>query len=100
MPSVERRDEPDPEVPHGERIEDIRAYRPAFVGMVGLVCVPFLVWAVYPLYSTGWAIGLTVWWLFLTSLGIAWFMRSPRRLPWLPVLAVLAWLAVVLLARA
>ncbi len=83
-------DEYDPGVPRGPRIEDIRVYRPSFAGMIGLACVPFAVWATLGVYGVAVAVVLTVWWLFLITLGMTWFVRYPRRLP---VLAVLAFAA-------
>jgi hypothetical protein len=99
---VPRRDEAGEryaDAPHAPRIRDIRQYRGSFIGMVGLACVPFLVWGAHDAYGTRWTIALTIWWVFLLTLGIAWFTPYPRRMTWLPVLGFGAWLVVVLLAR-
>jgi hypothetical protein len=88
-----------PDVPRGRRIDDIREYRSSFIGMVGLACVPFLVWGAVGVYGVPSAVILTVWWVFLLTLGIVWFMPFPRRLPWVAALGVGAWVLVVLLAR-
>jgi hypothetical protein len=87
------------DAPRAPRVDDIRHYRGSFVGMVGLACVPFLVWGAHGVYGTGWSIALTVWWAFLLTLGIAWFTPYPRRMVWLPAVGLAAWLAVVLLTR-
>jgi hypothetical protein len=87
------------DAPRAPRVDDIRQFRGSFIGMVGLACVPFLVWGAHDAYGTGWTIGLTFWWVFLLTLGIAWFTPYPRRMVWLPVVGLATWLAVVLLAR-
>lgn len=79
------------EIPTGPRIDDIRKYRSSFIGMCGLACVPFAVWATVDVYGVLVALLLTVWWLFLVTLGMTWFMRYPIRLPVLAVLGFAAW---------
>lgn len=83
-------DSPRP-LPTGPRIDDIRRYRASFVGMCGLACVPFAIWATLRVYGVPVAIGLTAWWVLLVTLGMTWFMRHPRRLPVLAVLGFAAW---------
>lgn len=92
--------EPGPEVPRGPRIEDIRVYRPSFIGMIGLVCVPFLIFGSHGVYGWVGSVLLGLWWFFLITLGCFWFMRFPKRLPVLAALGFLAWFVAVLVARA
>lgn len=81
------------------RIRDIRVYRPSFVGMVLLVCTPFLIFGSASVYGAGGTIALTVLWLFFFTLGCVWFMPHPRRVVVVAALSMLVWLAFVLLAR-
>jgi hypothetical protein len=81
------------------RIRDIRVYRPSFVGMVLLVCVPFLIFGAMSVYGTAGTVTLTVVWLVLFAMGCRWFMPNPWRVVAVAVLSIVAWLAVVLLAR-
>jgi hypothetical protein len=84
----------------GGRIRDIRAYRPSFIGMVLLVCAPFLVFgsaAVYGLWGT---LALAAVWLVLFALGCRWFGSRPRRVLLVGVLSLLSWGVVVLVAAA
>jgi hypothetical protein len=82
------------------RISDIRRYRASFVGMILLVCTPFLVLAAAPAYGVLATVLLTVLWLVLFGLGCRWFMSAPRRVVAVAVLSLLAWLLVVLHANA
>jgi len=87
-----------PRNPHG-RIRDIRVYRPSFVGMVLLVCTPFLIFGAAGAYG-GWATFLlAVVWLVLFALGCRWFMSAPWRVVVVAVLSMLAWLVVVLVTQ-
>ena len=81
------------------RIKDIRPYRPSFVGMVLLVCTPFLIFGSAPVYGALGTTLLFVAWLVLFALGCRWFMSRPWRVVVVAVLAMLVWLVVVLLAR-
>ena len=81
------------------RIRDIRIYRPSFVGMVLLACMPFLVFAAAPVYGLLGTVVLALVWLVLFALGCRWFMRHPSRLPMLGVASLLCWFVVVLVAR-
>ena len=81
------------------RIRDIRAYRPSFVGMVLLVCVPFLIFGTTSVYGAGGTVALTAVWLVLFAMGCRWFMPKPWRVVVVAVLSILAWVVVVLLAR-
>ena len=81
------------------RIRDIRVYRPSFVGMALLVCTPFLVFAAAGVYGAVWTVVLAAVWLVLFALGCRWFMTEPLRVVVVAVLSMLAWLAVVLVAR-
>ena len=81
------------------RIRDIRAYRPAFVGMVVLACAPFLILGAAPAYGALATVALAVLWVVLFALGCRWFMSRPRRVVVVGVVSVLAWLAVVLVAN-
>ena len=83
----------------GHRIRDIRAYRPSFVGMVLLICTPFLIFGSASVYGVGGTIALALLWLFFFALGCVWFMPHPRRVLAVAVLSMLVWLAVVLVAR-
>jgi hypothetical protein len=88
----------DGEQPPG-RIHDIRVYRPSFVGMVLLVCAPFLVFGSSAVYGAGGTVALAVAWLVLFAMGCRWFMSNPWRVAVVGVLSVLVWGVVVLLAR-
>jgi len=81
------------------RIRDIRVYRPSFVGMVLLACVPFLVFGAASVYGVAGTVVLVAVWLVLFALGCRWFMRHPRRLPVLGAASLLSWLLVVLVSR-
>lgn len=85
-------EEPQP----GGRIRDIRAYRPSFIGMVLLVCTPFLVFGSAPAYGAWATIGLAAAWLVCFGLGCAWFASHPRRVVGAGVASMLCWLVVVL----
>jgi hypothetical protein len=85
------------EEPRG-RIRDIRAYRPSFVGMVVLVCTPFLIFGSASVYGGLATTLLAVTWLVLFGLGCRWFMERPWRVVVVAVLSVVCWLVVVLLA--
>lgn len=87
------------DVPRGPRIDDIRAYRGSFIGIAGLACVPFLVWGAHDVYGTAVSVLLTLWWLFLLSVAIVWFTPFPARMPWLALVGLGSWLAVVLVAH-
>jgi hypothetical protein len=81
------------------RIRDIRAYRPSCVGMVLLVCVPFLIFGTTSVYGAGGTVALTFVWLVLFAMGCRWFMPNPWRVVVVAVLSIVAWVVVVLLAR-
>jgi hypothetical protein len=81
------------------RIKDIRVYRPSFVGMVLLACAPFLVFGSHAVYGGTATAVLAVVWLALFALGCRWFMARPWWVVGAGVVAILAWLAVVLVAR-
>jgi hypothetical protein len=85
------------EEPRG-RIRDIRAYRPSFVGMVVLVCTPFLIFGSASVYGGLATTLLAVAWLVLFGLGCRWFMARPWRVVVVAVLSVVCWLVAVLLA--
>jgi hypothetical protein len=81
------------------RIRDIRVYRPSFVGMVLLVCAPFLIFGSSAVYG-GWATAaLALVWLLLLALGCRWFMPRPWWVVGAGVVSILSWLLVVLVAR-
>ena len=84
----------------GGRIRDIRAYRPSFIGMVLLVCAPFLVLGSASVYGVWGTVALAVVWLVLFALGCRWFMPRPRRVLLVGVLSIVTWVAVVLVAAA
>lgn len=88
----------DDEQPPG-RIADIRAYRPSFVGMVLLVCVPFLILGSAEVYGATATVLLVVIWLVCLGLGFRWFMPYPRRVVLAALASMLCWLVVVLLSR-
>jgi hypothetical protein len=83
----------------GGRIQDIRVYRPSFVGMVLLVCTTFLIFAGASVYGALGIVVLVVVWLVLFGLGCRWFMSHPRRVVAVGVLSLAAWLVAVLAAR-
>jgi hypothetical protein len=82
------------------RIRDIRRYRASFVGMVLLVCTPFLIFGAAPAYGALATVLLGAVWLVLFGLGCRWFMAAPRRVVGAAVLSMLVWLVVVLVANA
>jgi hypothetical protein len=82
------------------RIRDIRRYRPSFVGMVLLVCTPFLIIGSAGVYGAPGTVLLAVVWLGLFTLGCRWFMLAPWRVVAVALLSVLAWLVAVLVANA
>ena len=100
MSPNEDEEQPRGTLPTGPRIDDIRRYRASFVGMCGLACVPFAIWATLRVYGVPVAIVLSVWWIFLVTLGMVWFMRYPRRLPVLAVLGFAAWGVAIWIAYA
>jgi hypothetical protein len=81
------------------RIRDIRVYRPSFVGMVLLVCTPFLVFGSSAVYGGLATVVLALVWLVLFALGCRWFMVKPWWVVGVGVGSILAWLAVVLMVR-
>jgi hypothetical protein len=89
----------EPPMQPGGRIRDIRVYRPSFVGMVLLVCTPFLIFGSASAYGAFATILLAALWLVLFVLGCRWFMPHPWRVVAVAVLSMLGWLVVVLLAR-
>lgn len=82
------------------RIRDIRRYRPSFVGMVLLVCTPFLIIGSAGVYGVVGTVLLAVVWLVLFGLGCRWFMSAPRLVVVVALLSMLAWLVAVLVANA
>lgn len=68
-----------------------------FVGMGAMACMLFLVlgtgnvapWWVTTLF--------VVLWLVLFVVAMTWFVRRPRRVPWLPALLFAVWLPTVVL---
>lgn len=80
-------------------IRDIRVYRPSFLGMILLVCTPFLVIASAGVYGAVATIALMVVWLVLFAMGCRWFMPHPRRVVGVALLSMLAWLVAVLVAQ-
>ena len=82
-----------------DRIRDIRAYRPSFVGMVVLVCTPFLILGSAQVYGALTTVLLALAWLVFFALGCRWFMSHPRRVVLAGLLSMLVWLVVVLLAQ-
>jgi hypothetical protein len=97
-PQLERLTLVEDEQPTG-RIRDIRAYRPSFVGMVLLVCVPFLIFGSASVYGAGGTVALTLVWLVLFAMGCRWFMPNPWRVVVVALASIAAWVVVVLLAR-
>ena len=81
------------------RIRDIRVYRPSFVGIVLLVCAPFLIFGTTNVYGTGAMVTLAVVWVVLFAMGCRWFMPNPWRVVAVGVLSILAWAVVVVLAH-
>jgi amino acid permease len=81
------------------RIRDIRAYRPSFVGLALLACTPFLIFGAISVYGVAAAVGLTVLWLLLVTMGCLSFQEHPRRVLVAGVVSLVAWLVVVIVAR-
>jgi hypothetical protein len=66
-----------------------------FVGMAGMACAFFL-YAASGLVAPWWAVVLLlVVWVLLLVVACAWWTPHPRRVPWVAVVAVLLWFAVV-----
>ena len=68
-----------------------------FVGIGGLACVLFLDLGtanVAPWWVTTLFLLL---WLVLFGLALRWFVPYPRRVPWLPALALVVWLPTIAL---
>jgi hypothetical protein len=80
------------------RIRDIRRYRPSFVGMVALVCTPFLIIGSSGVYGAAGTVVLAAVWLVLFALGCRWFMSAPWRVVAVALVSMLAWLVAVLVA--
>jgi hypothetical protein len=85
--------------PHEQRIRDIRAYRPSFVGMVLLVCIPFLVLGSASAYGAGVTVALMAGWFVLFAMGCRWFASRPRRVVVVAVLGLLGWTLAAVLAN-
>ncbi len=90
--------EQDPGKPPG-RIKDISVYRDSFIGMVLLVCIPFLIFGALPVYGWLAAVGMFIVWFLIFFQGTLWFLPRPRGVIWLGVLAFGMWLGVVTIAR-
>ncbi|GAA1807496.1 hypothetical protein GCM10009795_060850 [Nocardioides hankookensis] len=68
-----------------------------FIGMAGMACTFFL-YAASGLVVPWWAaVGLLVVWVALLVVACAWWTPHPRRLPGVAVLALLLWVAAILL---
>jgi hypothetical protein len=80
------------------RIRDIRRYRPSFVGMVLLMCTPFLIFGSAGVYGAVVTVLLSAMWLVLFGLGCRWFMSAPWRVVVVALMSMLAWLVVVLVS--
>ncbi len=66
-----------------------------FVGMVGMAAAFFL-YAGSGLVAPWWGVVLLLAvWASLLVVGFAWWTPHPRRLPWLPVVAIVLWFAAV-----
>lgn len=81
------------------RIRDIRVYRPSFVGMVLLVCTPFLIFGSASVYGGLATTLMFVAWLVLFALACRWFMSRTWWVVGAAVVSMAMWLVVVLLAR-
>ena len=67
-----------------------------FIGLSGLVCILFVDLASASLLRWWVVAGLVVVWLVLFALACMWFLRRPRRVLTLPLIGLVAWLAVVI----
>ncbi|HEY3016803.1 MAG TPA: hypothetical protein VGJ41_16940 [Nocardioides sp.] len=66
-----------------------------FVGMAGMACAFFL-YAASGLVAPWWGVaGLLLVWLAFFVLACRWWTPHPKRLPWLAVLAIVAWFLLV-----
>jgi hypothetical protein len=66
-----------------------------FAGMAGMACAFFL-YAASGLLAPWWAVVLLlVVWVLLLVVACAWWTPHPRRVPWVAVVAVVLWFAVV-----
>lgn len=69
-----------------------------FIGVGGLAVALFLYgYSAIALPSIVNSVLLPLFWLVLFVLATRWFTRHPVRVVWLPVVAVVAWFAVMLL---
>lgn len=67
-----------------------------FVGMAAMACVFFL-YAASVLFAPWWVVALLmVAWLALFVVACAWWTPHPRWVPWVPAVATLVWVGVVL----
>ena len=67
-----------------------------FAGMAGMACVFFL-YAASVLFAPWWLVTLLlVLWAALLVVACAWWTPRPGWVPWVPVLAVLVWVVLVL----
>jgi hypothetical protein len=80
-----------------ERLEDIRAYRGSFVGMILLACTTFLIFGTWRLYGATGALPQAGAWIVLFALACRWFVPHPRRVLLLGLLSMLIWVGVVLI---
>jgi hypothetical protein len=66
-----------------------------FVGMAGMACAFFL-YAASGLLAPWWGVVLLLGvWVVLFAIACAWWTPYPRRLPWVAVVAIVLWFAVV-----
>ena len=66
-----------------------------FVGMAGMA-VAFFLYAASGLLAPWWAVGLLLLlWLALLGVAVAWWTPHPRRVPAVPVVAVLLWFGIL-----
>ena len=92
MPPVAPSGPPEPATP-AER--SARPLLGSFVGMGGMACVLFLVFAavsVAPWYAM---VGLITVWVVLFVLGTRWFMTRPWRVAALPLVMLVVWFGTV-----
>lgn len=67
-----------------------------FVGMAAMACVFFL-YAASVLFAPWWVVALLmVAWAALLVVACAWWTPHPRWVPWVPGVATLLWVGVVL----
>lgn len=68
-----------------------------FVGMGGMVCMLFLDLGTANVAPWWVTVLFMMLWVLLFLVAMAWFVPRPRQVPWLPAVAFVVWLPVIVL---